>query len=175
MFDLAWSEIAVIGVVALIAIGPKDLPIAIKALAETLKKGRRMASEFQGHVDEMVREANLHEVRDQINDLRTMDVKGRILNAVDNDGSLRRTIHDDPFKPAPSAPHAEASPAPTPGSPAVLAPVDEATAVPGAPSAGSPDLPPETPPPEPLHPLPVAPQPVIAHKDPAAEPLPVRG
>lgn len=101
MFDLAWSEIALIGVVALIAIGPKDMPVAIKAVAEMVKKARRMASEFQTHVDEMVREANLHEVRDQFNDIRSMDIKGKILNAVDNDGSLRRTINERPYNAAP--------------------------------------------------------------------------
>jgi sec-independent protein translocase protein TatB len=101
MFDLAWSEIALIGVVALIAIGPKDMPVAIKAVAEMVKKARRMASEFQTHVDEMVREANLHEVRDHINDIRSMDIKGKILNAVDNDGSLRRTINERPYNASP--------------------------------------------------------------------------
>ena len=101
MFDIAWSEIALIGVVALIAIGPKDMPVAIKAVAEMVKKARRMASEFQTHVDEMVREANLHEVRDHINDIRSMDIKGKILNAVDNDGSLRRTINERPYNAAP--------------------------------------------------------------------------
>ena len=101
MFDLAWSEIALIGVVALIAIGPKDMPVAIKAVAQMVKKARRMAAEFQTHVDEMVREANLHEVRDQINDIRSMDIKGKILNAVDNDGSIRRTINERPFNEAP--------------------------------------------------------------------------
>ncbi len=101
MFDLAWSEIALIGVVALIAIGPKDMPVAIKAVAQMVKKARRMAAEFQTHVDEMVREANLHEVRDQINEIRSMDIKGKILNAVDNDGSIRRTMADRPFNPSP--------------------------------------------------------------------------
>ena len=101
MFDLAWSEIALIGVVALIAIGPKDMPIAIKAVAEAIKKARRMAGEFQTHVDEMVREANLHEVRDHINDIRNLDIKGKILGAVDGDGSLRRTMSDSPFNAAP--------------------------------------------------------------------------
>ena len=97
MFDFAWSEIALIGVVALVAIGPKDLPVAIKAVAAAVKKARRMASEFQVHVDEMVREANLHEVRDQINDIRRMDIKGKILNAVDSDGSLRTTMAENPL------------------------------------------------------------------------------
>ena len=101
MFDFAWSEIALIGVVALIAIGPKDMPVAIKAVAQMVKKARRMAAEFQTHVDEMVREANLHEVRDHINDIRSMDIKGKILNAVDNDGSLRRTINERPYNAAP--------------------------------------------------------------------------
>jgi len=101
MFDLAWSEIALIGVVALIAIGPKDMPVAIKAVAEMVKKARRMAAEFQTHVDEMVREANLHEVRDQINEIRSMDIKGKILNAVDDDGAIRRTMNDRPFNPSP--------------------------------------------------------------------------
>ncbi len=101
MFDFAWSEIALIGVVALIAIGPKDMPVAIKAVAQMVKKARRMASEFQTHVDEMVREANLHEVRDHINDIRSMDIKGKILNAGDNDGSLRRTINERPYNAAP--------------------------------------------------------------------------
>ncbi len=97
MFDFAWTEIALIGVVALVAIGPKDLPVAIKAVAEMVKKARRMAGEFQTHVDEMVREANLHEVRDQFNDLRRMDIKGKILDAVDGDQTIRKTISENPL------------------------------------------------------------------------------
>jgi sec-independent protein translocase protein TatB len=100
MFDFAWSEIALVGIVALIAIGPKDLPVAIKTVAELVKKARRMAGEFQTHVDEMVREANLGEVRDQFNDLRRMDIKGKILDAVDGDKTLRNTIADNPLKDA---------------------------------------------------------------------------
>ncbi len=103
MFDFAWSEFALIGVVALVLIGPKDLPVAIKAVATTIKKARRMAGEFQTHVDEMVREANLQDVRDQFNDIRRMDIKGQILKAVDGDGTIRSTLRDNPmdFKPPP--------------------------------------------------------------------------
>jgi sec-independent protein translocase protein TatB len=94
MFDFAWTEIALIGVVALIAIGPKDLPIAIKAVAGFIKKARRMAAEFQGHVDEMVREADLHEVRDQFNQLRNFNVRDELTKAVDADGSIRATMNE---------------------------------------------------------------------------------
>lgn len=103
MFDFAWTEIAVIGVVALIAIGPKDMPVAIKAVSQAMKKARRMASEFQVHVDEMVREADLHEVKNQFNDLRRMDIKNRILGAVDGDGSIRKTMSEPLITPAPIA------------------------------------------------------------------------
>ena len=97
MFDFAWSEIALIGVVALIAIGPKDLPVAMKAISEIIKKARRMAGEFQTHVDEMVREADLGEVRDSINQIRNFDLKGVIKRTIDEDGSLQRTLTEDPF------------------------------------------------------------------------------
>lgn len=146
MFDLAWSEIAVIAVVALIAIGPKDLPIAMKAVAEVIKKARRMAGEFQTHLDEMVREADLQEVRDQFNELRGMDVKSKILNAVDSDGSLRRTINDNPLNTSlytPPPPVEVAPVAPDPDAvPPVPPPVSEVPSQASVPQvAAAPDVP----------------------------------
>ena len=99
MFDFAWSEFAVIAVVALIAIGPKDMPVAIRAVTGWIKKARRMASEFQTHVDEMVREANLDEVRDQINQIRNFDIKSMVETTVDPDHSLRDTFASNPLDP----------------------------------------------------------------------------
>ncbi len=94
MFDFAWSEIAIIGVVALIAIGPKDMPVAIRAVTNAVKKARKMAGEFQTHVDEMVREANLDDVKNQINEIRNFDLKDTIEKAVDADGSIRDAFSD---------------------------------------------------------------------------------
>ena len=131
MFDFAWSEIALIGVVALIAIGPKDMPVAIKAVAEAVKKARRMAGEFQVHVDEMVREANLHEVRDQINDIRRMDIKGKILGAVDGDGTIRKTMAETPFETRPPVTTTTEATLTTPPSPTETPPLTE-TVVPAA-------------------------------------------
>ena len=99
MFDFAWSEIALIAAVALIAIGPKDMPAAIRGITNMIKKARRMAAEFQTHVDEMVRDANLDEVRNQFNEIRNFDVKGHIERAVNSDGSLRSTFATNPLEP----------------------------------------------------------------------------
>ncbi len=103
MFDFAWSEIALIGVVALIAIGPKDMPVAIRGIAQTVKKLRRMAGEFQGHVDEMLREADLGDVKNSINELRSLNPRSMVQRAVDPDGTVGRAFAD-PFREHPVAP-----------------------------------------------------------------------
>src|SRR4051812_37214523 len=98
MFDLAWSEIALIGVVALVVIGPKDLPEAIRGLARGVQKLRRMAGEFQSQADELVREANLEEVRSSINEIRNFNVRDTLEKAVDSDATIRKTSPEDPLK-----------------------------------------------------------------------------
>ena len=95
MFGLAWSEVLLIGAVALIAIGPKDLPVAIKAVTRMVKQARRLAAEFQTHVDELVREADLGSVRETINELRNFDVTSTVEKTVDPDGSLKSAFSGD--------------------------------------------------------------------------------
>lgn len=119
MFDLAWSEIALVAVVAIVVIGPKDLPDAIRKVAQGVKKLRAMAAEFQSHADELVREAKLDDVRQQIQEIRNFDLKGTIERAVDNDGEIRRTFNDNPlkdaWKPTPEGGPTVSEPAPPAG------------------------------------------------------------
>ncbi len=98
MFDLAWSEIALIAVVAVVVIGPKDLPDAVRGVARMVRKARQMASEFRGQADELVREANLHEVRDSLNEIRNFNLKDTLEKTVDSDGTIRKTFEDDPLR-----------------------------------------------------------------------------
>jgi sec-independent protein translocase protein TatB len=97
MFDFAWSEIALIAGVALLVIGPKDLPVALRAISGFVKKARRMAGEFQSHVDEMMRDADLKDVRDSISEIRNFDFRGKVAKVIDPDRTLRDTFSDDPF------------------------------------------------------------------------------
>ena len=127
MFDFAWSEIGLIAAVALIFIGPKDMPVAIRAVSGMVKKARRMAAEFQTHVDEMVREANLDDVKNTFNEIRNFDFKETVEKHIDPDGSLRDTFSDiaTPSEPAPDEPAiSEAPPEPEAEQPepVVLAP-----------------------------------------------------
>src|SRR5580658_6466815 len=113
MFDFAWSEMAVIAAVALVLIGPKDMPVAIRTITGMIKKARRMAGEFQTHVDEMLREADLDEVRRQVDEIRNFDIKGEIEKAVDADGSIRQTFSENPLEQAFNTPAVDPPPAET--------------------------------------------------------------
>ncbi|NVO13753.1 MAG: twin-arginine translocase subunit TatB [Rhodoplanes sp.] len=69
MFDIGWSELLLIGVVALIAIGPKELPGVLRAVGQWTGKIRRMAAEFQGQFQEALREAEMADLKKHVDDL----------------------------------------------------------------------------------------------------------
>jgi len=69
MFDIGWSELLLIGVVALIAIGPKELPGALRAVGQWTGKIRRMASEFQDQFREAMREAEMADIKKSFDDI----------------------------------------------------------------------------------------------------------
>jgi sec-independent protein translocase protein TatB len=69
MFDIGWGELVVIGIVALIAIGPKELPTVLRTLGQWMGKVRRMAAEFQGQFQEAMREAEMADLKKQADDL----------------------------------------------------------------------------------------------------------
>jgi sec-independent protein translocase protein TatB len=76
MFDIGWSELALIGAVALVVIGPKELPGVLRTVGGAVSKMRRMAGEFQSQFQEALREAELDEAKktigglnDQVNSL----------------------------------------------------------------------------------------------------------
>src|SRR5262245_32123455 len=71
MFDIGWGELVVIGIVALIAIGPKELPTVLRTLGQYMAKIRRMAADFQGQFQEAMREAELAELKKQAEDLKS--------------------------------------------------------------------------------------------------------
>jgi sec-independent protein translocase protein TatB len=71
MFDIGWSELLVIAVVAIIVVGPKDLPKLMRGIAHYGGKLRRAASEFQRQFEDAMRESEVDEVRKAIESVRT--------------------------------------------------------------------------------------------------------
>jgi sec-independent protein translocase protein TatB len=69
MFDIGWSELLVIGIVTLIVIGPKELPGTLRMVGQWMTKVRRMASEFQNQFQDAIREAELAELKKEVDEM----------------------------------------------------------------------------------------------------------
>jgi sec-independent protein translocase protein TatB len=92
VFDLGWSEMAVVMLVALLVLGPKELPRLARDIGRWTGKARAMAREFQRSLEDIAREAELDEVKKQIEQAGRFDAGRQIEKAVDPDGSLRRAF-----------------------------------------------------------------------------------
>jgi sec-independent protein translocase protein TatB len=101
MFDIGWSEIAVIAVVALIAIGPKELPGVLRMVGQWMGKARKMAAEFQGQFQEAMREAEMADLKksfDEVKEAASGFAGGNIMTSLQKDVTSALRI-DDPDKP----------------------------------------------------------------------------
>jgi sec-independent protein translocase protein TatB len=82
-FDIGWSEFMVIGVVALIVIGPKDLPAALRVAGYWVRKARTLSREFHSSVEQMMREVELHEVQQQLKKATEFNVEQEFQKIID--------------------------------------------------------------------------------------------
>jgi sec-independent protein translocase protein TatB len=102
MFDIGWSELVVIAVVALIAIGPKELPGVLRMVGQWMGKARKMASEFQGQFQEAMREAEMADLKksfDEVKEAATGFAGGNVMTSLQKDVSEALNI-DGVDKPA---------------------------------------------------------------------------
>ena len=87
MLDIGWQELFFIGIIALLVVGPKDLPKVLRTVSQYVRKARGLAREFQGGVADMVREAELDEIKRKV-DGSSQSIKSTIKDAVDPTGNL---------------------------------------------------------------------------------------
>jgi sec-independent protein translocase protein TatB len=102
MFDIGWSELVVIAVVALIAIGPKELPGVLRMVGQWMGKARKMAAEFQGQFQEAMREAEMADLKktfDEVKEAATGFGSDNIMTSLQKDVGDALKI-DDIDKPA---------------------------------------------------------------------------
>jgi sec-independent protein translocase protein TatB len=147
-FDLGWSEMLVIGAVALVVIGPKELPNALRTAGYWVRKARSLSREFQGSFEQMIREAELDEVRRDLKKATEFNLESEFRKTVDPTGELAESLkmpsvpdYFDETGTRPAAPAAEGSPVANP--PPVMIGFDEAPVAGTAPTAsiGKPDEP----------------------------------
>jgi sec-independent protein translocase protein TatB len=92
LFDLSWTEILLIGTVALVFIGPKDLPKALRVAGFWVRKARTLSREFQSSIDQMIREAELEEMRQDLKKAAEFDLNKEFHNTIDPTGSLAESL-----------------------------------------------------------------------------------
>jgi sec-independent protein translocase protein TatB len=104
MFDLSWGEMGIIAVVALVVLGPKELPNALRTMSMLMKNARKLAGEFQSGVNEIIREADLEDARKKLQEVQSLNktqIQSAIEKAVDPTGEMKSalTVEDDPTGP----------------------------------------------------------------------------
>jgi sec-independent protein translocase protein TatB len=155
MFDLGWDEMAVIAVLALVVLGPKELPNALRTISMLMKNARKLAGEFQSGVNEIIREADLEEARKKLAEVQSLNknsIQSAIEKTVDPTGEMKTALKEatevDPTAPAKpatvTAPTEDAAVEIAAAETPTLPPSTQAEAVP---EAESPD---STPSPEPV-------------------------
>lgn len=112
MFDFSWSEILLIGVVALVVIGPKDLPRVLRTVGQWTSRARAVAREFQFQLDQMVRDSELDDVRKTMNAAMATDPRSAIKDFIDPTGEIDKSLSAPEFRGETSPPSA-----PTPAPP----------------------------------------------------------
>src|SRR5215470_233711 len=117
MFDIGWSELVVIGVVALIAIGPKELPGVLRMVGQWMGKARKMAAEFQSQFQEAMREAEMADLKksfDEVREAASGLTAGNIMTSLQKDVSDAFKIEDVDKPPAAIEPPAATTSSKTP-------------------------------------------------------------
>src|SRR6202045_3899666 len=117
MFDIGWSEFALIAVVALIAIGPKELPGVMRMVGQWMGKARKMAAEFQGQFQEAMREAEMADLKksfDEVKEAASGFTSGNLMTSLTKDvgDALKIDDIDKPKVAATDTPESAVTPAP---------------------------------------------------------------
>ena len=92
MFDIGWQELFIIGVLAIIVVGPKELPQALRTVMRVVRKARSMAREFQSGIDDMVREAELDDIKKEIQTVKAGELPAQIERTIDPNGEITREM-----------------------------------------------------------------------------------
>ncbi|SNY93645.1 sec-independent protein translocase protein TatB [Cohaesibacter sp. ES.047] len=95
MFDIGWSEILVIAIITVLVVGPKELPGLLRTVGKTIGNLRRMAGDFQNQFNEALREAELDDVKNAIGDVRNLNPRTAVKDAVQKQLGFDDDFADD--------------------------------------------------------------------------------
>jgi sec-independent protein translocase protein TatB len=94
MFDIGWSEMAVVALIAVLVIGPKELPNTLRMVGRWTRKAKSLTREFRSGFDEMIREAELEDVRKTVEAAKSSTIEKSVKDAIDPTGWVDKNLKD---------------------------------------------------------------------------------
>lgn len=94
MFDIGWQELFLVALITIIVIGPKELPRVLRTVTLWIRKVRSMAREFQDGIDDLAREADLEDLRKDIEKGAGVDFGDEIERTIDPSGEMREAVEE---------------------------------------------------------------------------------
>ena len=92
MLDIAWEELALILAVALVVIGPKDMPAVLRTAGQWMRKLRSLSGEFQRTIDAAIDEAELNDARETVRKISRADLRSVLNEQIDPDGKIEAAL-----------------------------------------------------------------------------------
>ena len=90
MLDIGWTELLVVGLVLIVVVGPKDLPKVLRTIGQWTRKVKKIARDFQDNIEDIARESEIDEVRNNFND--TINISESISNPASPEDNLKEMI-----------------------------------------------------------------------------------
>ena len=94
MFDIGWAEMMFVVIIAVLVIGPKDLPRAISTIGKYIRKARSMARDFQSGIDDLAKDTELDQIKKDLQQSTDFNLKKQVEDAVDPTGSFENMFDD---------------------------------------------------------------------------------
>ncbi|UCH72684.1 MAG: twin-arginine translocase subunit TatB [Rhodospirillales bacterium] len=94
MLDIGWPELLIVALVTIIVVGPKELPRVLRTVTQLMRKVRAMASEFQSGIDDLAREAELDDLKKDIERAASTDIAGELENQIDPTGEVTKSMRE---------------------------------------------------------------------------------
>ncbi len=94
MLDIGWPELMVIGVLTVIVVGPKELPRVLRSVMGVVRKIRMMAGDFQSSVEDIARDADLADIKKDIEKSHKETMSGKLEDLIDPEGEIDKTMKD---------------------------------------------------------------------------------
>lgn len=115
MFDIGWQELFIIGLVTIIVVGPKELPRVLRAATLWIRKIKGMARDFQDGLEDLAREADLEDMKKELENSASFDLDGELERSIDPSGEIGasvRELENAVDEPAGASPAAKEDPRP---------------------------------------------------------------